>query len=147
MLRQEEQTIDGMRFTCQQFGAMRGFHLLARLVKSIGPAISVLQSVDPESDIKDIAPAIAVALKDLDADIVTALAVEILAGTSAILPGSSGGMRNIQLDNQSNIDMVFNGKLPTMFQALAFAVKVNYAEFFSGAGAQSGTLPQALSAQ
>jgi hypothetical protein len=135
MLKQDTQEIDGLKFTCTQFPAMRGFTLLGRLIKTIGPAISVLSSADAEADIRDLAPLIAVALKDLDPDAATALAADVLAGTSVIMD------KHVPLDTRANIDMVFSGKLGTMFKVLAFAVKLNYEDFFGGIAPSAEALP------
>lgn len=131
MLKQETQSIDGISFTVTQFPAMRGFTLFGKLVKTIGPALSALSGLDPQADVIKVAPVIASALRDLDPEAASALALEIFASTSAIIDTPSGP-RNVQVNTRENVDIVFMGKLMTMFKALAFAVQVNFGDFFGG---------------
>lgn len=139
MVKQETQEIDGISFTCTQFAAMRAFTLFGRLVKTIGPAISVLSGANPDDDVAILTPMLAAALKDLEPEAASSLAAEVLAGTIAIVDG-----KNVALNSTQNIDRVFTGRLPTMFRALAFAVKTNYSDFFAEA-AQSGGLQKTAS--
>ena len=128
MLKQETKEIDGLKFEVTQFGAMKGFALLARLTKTIGPAFSVLSAADKDADIMTLAPAIASALKNLDDEAAVQLAADVLRGTLATMKDGTP----VRLDNPTNIDLVFMGKLTTMFKVLAFAVGVNYGDFFAG---------------
>lgn len=144
MLKQETQTIDGLSFTTTQFPAMRAFTLFSKLVKTIGPAITVLSGANPESDVAELAPSIATALKDVDPDAMTILAAEVLSSTSAVMTGPSGAAQ-VPLNSVDGINLVFMGRLMTMFKVLAFAVKVNYGDFFGGS-ASAAPLPQTPSA-
>ncbi len=139
MLKSETEIIDGITFTATQFGAMRGFSILGRLVKTVGPAISVLSSANPDSEVSELAPAIAGALRDLDPDVALVLAVDVLMGTTALMTGPNGVQALIEI-SRSNLDVVFNGRLMTMFKVLAFVVKLNYSDFFAGS-APDAALP------
>jgi hypothetical protein len=129
MIKQESQYIDGREFTVRQFPAMKGFPIFARFVKTVGPALAVLQGANPEADVTSVAPAIATALKDLDPDAATALAAEMLSGTSTT---SANGA--VVLNNPDVINAVFGGNLGLMFKVLAFSAKVNFGDFFSAGG-------------
>lgn len=139
-LKQAEETIDDLKFTSTQFPAMRALPLLGRLVKTIGPAIAVLSEAKLDSDMSELAAPIALALKDLDPNAVTALACEILASTSVILVGPQGAA-NIPLSSVENINIAFEGRLMTMFKVLGFAVKLNFADFFAGSAQSAVALP------
>jgi hypothetical protein len=136
VIKQETRFIDDIQITTVQFAAMRGFTILGKLAKTIGPAISVLSGVDPETDIISIAPALASALKDLDPEAATVLAAEVLSGTTATINNQP-----VPLNSDVNINLVFGGKLMTMFRTLAFALGVNYSDFFSGIGPAAARQP------
>ncbi|MGN6103659.1 MAG: phage tail assembly chaperone [Kofleriaceae bacterium] len=131
MLKQEQTVIDGMTFTTTQFPAVPAFTLFARLTKSVGPALGVVFSADPKSEIAALAPALSSTLQNLDPDVVTALAIDVLKSTSVIV-NTDGGAKNLTLNSHENINLAFMGRLPTMFRAIAFAVRVNFGDFFVG---------------
>lgn len=125
MIKTETQTIDGKSFTVVQFVAMRGFPIFMRFVKAVGPALAALQSADPNAQV---ASAIGTAFKDLDTDAMTALATDMLQGTTTSLNGEV-----MRLDNANTINAVFGGNLMLMFKVLAFSAKVNFGDFFDAA--------------
>jgi len=139
MIKQETRFIEDMQFTCTQFAAMRAFTMLGKLAKTIGPVITVLSGVDPQTDIVTIAPQLADAMKDLDPDATTALAVEMLSNTTVTLNGQP-----IPLNSETNINLAFSGKLMVMFRVLAFALGVNYGDFFSAIGPAAAQQPTAV---
>jgi hypothetical protein len=143
VLKTETTTIDGILFTTTQLPAMRGFELLARLVKMIGPALGALTSADPTADLSAMAPALAGALTNINPQEASALVVDIFSCTTALISDSTGG-RQVQLSDRTNIDLVFSSRLKVMFQVLAHAIKVNFGDF-SGGSAPAAPLPPAPS--
>ncbi len=134
MIKQETKVIDGISFTTQQFAAMRGFTLLGKLVKVVGPALGALSGAGADTELSTMGPVIAGALSGLDPDAAAALALEILSGTVAQID-TDKGVRNVTLNTRENVDLVFMGKLRTMFNVLGFAISVNYQDFGVGSGA------------
>lgn len=130
-LKTEDQEIDGLTFRVVQFPAMYGFALLARLAKCIGPALGALGSVSPD-DTSAMAPALREALSTLDPDEAQKLALEILKSTSVLLPKAGGEVARVELSDKTKIDLVFSGRLKTMFKVLGFSVRVNFSDFVSG---------------
>ncbi len=130
MLKTEEKEIGGIRFTTTQLPATRGFTLFTRLVKVAGPVVSALGSMNPEEDMVRAIGPLADGLKNLNPDEVVDLALSVLVGTQAIMTDESGKTRRYDLSSRENIDRVFNGKLKSMFEVLAFAIRVNFQDFF-----------------
>ncbi len=147
MLTSEIKTIDGISFEVTQFPAMRGFALLAKLLKLLGPAIGALgsvQGISADTDISAIGPALSTAFMSLDPDQASALALDILKCTAATISDEKG-MRRVELSSSQSVDLVFSSRLKTMLQVLVFAVQVNYRDFFSGSVPSAPTIPKAAS--
>jgi len=123
-LKMEPLALDGLRFETTQYAAMRSLTLLARLAKSVGPALAAVKSSDLSTDFGVIAGALA----QLEPAEAASLTCELLAGTVAVL---SDGAR-VSLLDQRAIDRIFTGRLMTLFRVLAHAIKVNYADFGLG---------------
>lgn len=130
-LKQETKAIDGVKFETTQFAAMRALGLMGKLVKTIGPAIGVISSADPNTPIDELAPVLAGALSNLNEDDLGRLALEILSGTTATLD-ENGTLRRIDILTEENFNRVFNGRLMVMFKAVLHALQVNYADFGLG---------------
>jgi hypothetical protein len=127
MLKTEAVTIDDIRFETTQFPAMRAFELLARLVKSVGPAIGALTNIDPNTELSSIGPQLMAGLSTLNPSEAAKLVEDVLACTTADVDN-----KRISLSTKSNIDLVFSSKLKTMFKVLGHALKVNYQDFNEG---------------
>ena len=128
-LKQETKEIDGLTFTTRQFPAMRAFNLMARLAKAAGP---VLMLVDANGEGLSLnAGMIQSVLGSLDPREVTALLPEVLNSTTALVPDATGG-REFSLADSKNIDLVFSGRLPVLFQVIGFALQVNFQGFSIG---------------
>ncbi len=140
MLKREEEEIDGLRFIVVQFPAMYGFSLLARLAKSVGPALTSLSGVSVDTDLATLGPAFRDALQALDPDEAQKLVIELLRSTAVIIPDATGG-RKIELTDRTKIDEVFSGRLKTMFKAIGFALRVNYTDFVNGRDLSAGVSP------
>ncbi len=131
MLKREDKEIDGLTYTSVQFPAMYGFGLLARLAKSIGPALASLSDVNPDTDLADVGPSLRNALGSLDPDEAQRLVLEILKCTSVLLTDATGG-RRIEFTDRVKIDEVFSGRLKTLFKVIGFALQVNFSDFAVG---------------
>lgn len=113
--------------TTTQFPAMKSFGLLAKLAKTVGPALGALMKLDPKTEISASVDGLAAAFSELDADTATRLVPEILAGTTVTLDG-----KMFDFTRKENIDLVFSGRLGLMFQTLGHALQVNYRDFSAG---------------
>jgi hypothetical protein len=129
------ETIDGLEFTVVPFPALHALGLLARLMKSIGPALSALGNADESEDISKIAPALA-ALSPSEAQ---SLALEILSGTFVWLDDGKGP-RKFELGKKEKFDAVFNGRIRTMFKVLGLALRANFAGFTDGSESEPSAL-------
>lgn len=136
-----EEEIDGLAFRVIPFSAYHALGLLARLAKSIGPALSSLTGYDPNTDLKDLAPALRIALAALDPAEAQVLTLEVLKQTSVLLDDGSGKTApRVEINSKEKFDRVFNGRLKTLFKAVGFALRVNFAGFIDG----SESAPAAL---
>jgi hypothetical protein len=128
-----EEELDGLQFRVIPFSAYHALGLLARLAKSIGPALSSLSGHDPNTDLKDLAPALRIALATLDPSEAQVLVLEVLKKTSVLLDDGSGKVApRIEINTQEKFDKVFNGRFKTMFKAVGFALRMNFAGFIDG---------------
>lgn len=135
MVKSEETVIDGIELRTTQLPAMRAFALLARLIKALGPVLGSLAELDPAAEISLAAPALAGALSTLDPREAATLVQDVFAATAA----KPAGGKFIELIGPGNIDLAFSGRLKTMLMALAWVLKVNYADFFDAAPAAPTT--------
>ena len=129
-LKTESLELDGITFSTTQFGAMRAFKLMARLIKQVGPAMGALTGAEATTELSTMGPALVGALESLDPDEAARLLLDILAGTSALVDGKN--MDFIGKTAQSNFDIVFTGRLGTMFKVVGAALQLNYSDFFAG---------------
>lgn len=130
------ETIDGFEFTVVPFPALHALGLLARLMKSVGPALGAIGGGDELTDISKIAPALA-ALSPVEAQ---NLALEILKGTFVYVDDGGKVPRKFELGVREKFDAVFNGRIKTMFKALGLALRANFAGFTDGSESEPSAL-------
>lgn len=130
-LKTEPVTIGGILFETTQFPAMRSYALLTRLVKAIGPAMSILAAADKELRLEDMGPILGSALANVTPAEAQGILLEALSCTTAEITDATGG-RVIGLTGADKVDLVFSGRLKVMFQVFAHALKVNYSDFSEG---------------
>jgi len=139
-LRTETRDIEGIEITTTQLPPLRALALMPRLGKVIAPMLA-LDGVSMDSDVRELVPALVQMLDTLSGDEATALTRALLASTTALLDG-----KMVQLNRDETLTMVFAGRLKAMVLAVAFAVGVNYGEFFAkGPAASPATSPQMAS--
>ena len=132
-LKSAQTTVDGIVFETTQFPAMRALELMGRLTKVLGPTLGALASADPDAELDSLGPVLAMALKDLEPKELSAIAVELLAGTTALVQGAAG-MTLVTLGSRENLDLVFSSRLFALFKVAVHAIKVNYGDFIGGSG-------------
>jgi hypothetical protein len=133
--------IEGVTFQVAPFMALEGLRLKAYLVRTFGPALGeVLGGIDAKNvgTIADMhlggdnfARGIEKLLEQLDEDKFVELVKRLLANVIAIWP-EGGKSRSISFGNDFDtaLQLVFLGKLFSIYQVMVFVLKVNYPDFF-----------------
>lgn len=130
-LKSEKTTVDGIVFETTQYPAMRGLELLGRLTKVLGPTLGALASADPDAELESLGPVLAVALRDLEPEQLSKLAIAVLSGTTATITSPTGATL-VTLDSVDNLNLVFSSRLMVMFKVAVHAIKVNFGDFIDG---------------
>lgn len=71
-------------------------------------------------------------------------APEFLKSTAAILTDQTGP-KQVPLNSRENIDLVFSGRLPTLFKVWEWVSKVNYGDFSQGSDPSAPQTPSSSS--
>lgn len=127
--------LPGLEVSTQQHPATRGFTLLTRLAKTLGPVLGALGNVqDAGADLMsaELAPVLAAALQHVDAAEAASLMQEVLVCSWAIVTEKGQKPRKVDLTSQEDIDSVFDGRLLDLFRAVAHAIGANFADFIGG---------------
>src|SRR3990167_8304144 len=131
-LKTESFELNGTKYTTTEYGAFRALETLARLTKTVGPALGALGGMSADTDLMKAAPALLGALMHVDAAVFPTLVVDVLGGTTALITGPDGQPQVVTLGDKVAIDRVFSGALGDMFKVVIHALKVNYSDFFGG---------------
>lgn len=110
-----------------QHAALPAFRLMGRLGKLLTPALSQFKGVKFKSDVSSLAPVLAALFERLDPAESDSLAIQVLCNTLVVAGGKA-----VTLTSADAINQVFSGRLLSMFKVMAFAVEVNYKDFFLG---------------
>lgn len=127
----ETKQIGELSLTTVQFPSLRALSLATELGAVLIPALASLQGDVKSimgSDLSVIAPALRELFIRLDEKDSAQLAIKILSNSYAVKDGN-----RIELSSQAAIDSVFSGHLSWLFQAMVFAIQVNFADFLDGA--------------
>lgn len=136
MIETKEDKIDGFDVRTSQHPARAAARLLAKVGRSIGPALGALRGVKLDGaklgdfDVAALGPALSAlfeSMKDTDLD---ALIADVLSHTTIVMPNDAGKMHVYDLSNADIIDAAFTGNLPLMMKVIKFALGVNFASFF-----------------
>lgn len=131
--------------TTTQHGSTAAGVLLVKLMKIAGPAIGeiapLLNAAKGGSlediaalDVKVLGPALMVLAEQLDAASFEKLLVDVLRGTIVIANDGNGQVKHDLSAGRQAIDAAFDGRLRDMFAVAAFALEVNFGDFFGGSG-------------
>jgi hypothetical protein len=136
--------IDGVTFQVAPFMAVEGLRLKAHLLRTFGPALGELlggigkEQKEKVNSILDInlggdsfAKGLEKLLEQLDEDTFEALVKRLLSNVIAIWP-EGGKSRSISFgqDFETAMQLVFLGKLFSIYRLMIFVLKVNYPDFF-----------------
>jgi hypothetical protein len=139
--REKKIVIDGVTFQVAPFMAVEGLRLKAHLVRTFGPAIGELlggtdvKNIGSIGDISlgggGIAKGLEKLLEQLTEDAFEALVKRLLANVIAIWP-EDGKSRSISFgqDFETAMQLVFLGRLFSIYELIVFVLKVNYPDFF-----------------
>jgi hypothetical protein len=139
--KEQKIVIDGVTFQVAPFMAVEGLRLKAHLVRTFGPALGeLLDGVDggKPGRIEDIilgsnslSKGLEKLLEQLTEDSFEALVRRLLANVIAIWP-EGGKSRSISFgqDFETAMQLVFLGKLFSIYRLIIFVLKVNYPDFF-----------------
>lgn len=137
----QSKEIGGLTVECVQFAPRRALRLVARIIRTLGPAIVPL--VEAGSIKGANAESLLYAMASLTDDAADELAAAMLAGTTVSgapdLPGRHS------LSDAAKIDLVFPD-LMAMLQACAFSLEVNFQNFSEAAATFLGKLQPAAKA-
>jgi hypothetical protein len=139
--KEQKTVIDGVTFQVAPFMAVEGLRLKAHLVRTFGPAIGELlggidgTKVGSVMDISlgggGIAKGLEKLLEQLDEDAFETLVKRLLANVIAIWQ-EDGKSRSIHFgqDFETAMQLVFLGRLFSIYELIIFVLKVNYPDFF-----------------
>lgn len=141
MLKSETRVIGGHTVTSTQLPSTRSFGLLTKLGKILSPVVGELGPLfDAKAglaglltqDVSKIGPALTALFGHLADEDLGKLQSEIFAHTRVMRDG-----RLLELRDPNIVDLVFGADLKALLGALAFAIEVNYRDFFSSAPSES----------
>lgn len=148
MIESRETVIDGVRYRVSQLGARHALRLLTTLAKVLGPGLgkgldSVLQAkgggklaelLEADTSKLQLGPAVEALVDRLDEPTVEAVVNQLADATVLVLGDKAPQLSAV-------FDAHFAGKLGQMFKWLAFALEVQFGDFFGALGslAQRGS--------
>jgi len=129
-LQVETKTIEGLQVRTQQLPALRSFRLFNKLGKILAPVLTRVADlkISEDMEIGELAPALGELFAHIDPGESDTLAKEILAMTSVVYEN-----KNFELANEGAIDTIFTGRFKAFLMTMAFALQVNYQDFFADA--------------
>ena len=130
-------TIDGLDFELSPLTAWKGMETFTRVTRFIAPAVSSIFSKGSG----DTGAALALAFQGLASN----SPAELKSITEILLEGCTVAFEGRTVRLLTVFDTVMRGKIFTVFKLLAWAVEVNYADFFAALKSGLGLLkPAAL---
>lgn len=139
MIESKSKVINGRNYTVPQLPTFEALDTFEALSKVLGPGLAALSSAGMEGNLEPVAAAL---FGRLGGGELRKLATMLLKGVTVSLPAKNGEMAEMQVLQIAATH--FAGNLFEMFQVLAFAAEVNFADFFDGLRgllAKRGPLP------
>lgn len=124
MIGTQERTIDGRSYTVTQLPARRSLKLLRKLVAALGPGLATAFGSTQGKDLRGLdVSALGPALERLTAHLDDAT-------LDAVVNEALATVRVDGIELLPQFDIVFQGKLGSLFKVLGFAMEVQYGDFF-----------------
>jgi hypothetical protein len=139
--KEKKTVIDGVTFQVAPFMAIEGLRLKAHLIRIFGPALGELLGGIDGKNVKNISEinlgsnslssGLEKLFQQLDEDSFIALIKRLFSNVIAIW-NESGKSRSIAFGNdfETAMQLVFLGKLFSIYELIIFVLKVNYPDFF-----------------
>jgi len=121
MQRTETRVFDDLAITVQQLPAMRAVKLSRRLIQIAAPAVTALKDLSADASV--LGEAISNALAEFSEKDLEALIKDLLETATVEQEGKIAKVMPL-------FDELFRGKVFTLYKVLAFALEVNFADFF-----------------
>jgi hypothetical protein len=159
MFEVKSKTINNIPFKVVPFPAAKAYRLKLRLLKLIGPAFGRLVGsfdganttsfLNAKVDGEQLAEALESLFTQLTEDEFMALLKDILQGVSCEITGADerSVLVNMADEFETKLDMVFQGRLFTVYPVILFVLEVNYPDFFgqmAGIGNRLATIMSKL---
>lgn len=144
MQKHETREIDGLRFTVQQLPARRGMKLLNHLIRIAGPGLAKAAGALKGGDLAKLD------LANIDFGALGEALKSIFDGLPDVeFDYVLDEMLAVTLLNEAPLKPVFDaalqGRIGTVYKLLAFALEVNFRDFFGGlSGLTAGPLAKLL---
>lgn len=147
MRNKNEHTIDGVTLIITQLPAMKSMKFFREVVETFGPTLTSLGNVTDlgSSELSVFKPVIESLMTNLSEEKLERMTKTLLGEALALHEG-----KYLSLSNTGVFDLVFQGKVFTIFKFLRYALEVNYGDFIEGftgsnplgaLGSQSESLP------
>ncbi len=127
---------DDLKVSTTQLPPMRAMPLVTQVGRLVGSALAsgateIAGKKLAEIDFSKLGAVFAGVCAQLEGDELSKLTRALLSNTSAELE-IDGKLRRVELRNDDVINSVFAGRFFTLFEVLAFAIEVNFGDFFGG---------------
>jgi hypothetical protein len=138
MFEAKSKEINGLKFIVSPFPAVKALKLKVHLLKIIGPAFGQLlgsvKNIKAETEIngESLGGALELLFSSLTEDEFIDILKTLLANTSCEVKGDKGTVLIPFTEDKFNtaLDLVFQGKLFTIYSVIGFVLEVNYPDFF-----------------
>lgn len=126
----QTKTIAGLKVTSTKLPVMLALDILPELLGVLGPSFAALSTVKMTSNVGELGDAIGAIAARLTGGQLAALAPRLLAGTSIVVPDTSGKPQKIDLVGGTDaINAAFEGRANAFLPTLRFAVEVTFKDF------------------
>lgn len=130
MRNKNEKTIDGITLTVTQLPAMKSMKFFREVVDTFGPALTSLGDLSDggDTDIAMFKPVIQSLMMSLSEEKLEMMTRKLLGDSLVLTEGKYIGL----FAGEGIFDVIFQGKVFTIFKFLRFALEVNYGDFIEG---------------
>lgn len=135
MQKTETRVFDDLAITVQQLPATRGVKLSRKLMTVAAPVVGALQGMSLDRDVSALGDALAKALEQFSEKDLEELIRTLLETAKVETEGRIAPLMPL-------FDGLFAGRILTVYRVLAFALEVNFADFFEAFRALKSRTPE-----